>query len=130
MKDLFNNVTIKSTLAAKARTATEKGLGVNLAGYESAAVAVNAGTITDGSHVLTLQESMSDVDLNYTNVAAADLLGVLPTLAAANSNQVMKFGYRGAMQFLRVVSTITGATTGGVYSVTVVLANARHLPAS
>jgi hypothetical protein len=90
---------------------------VDLGEARTAEVIVNAGTVTDGTHAIEVQES--DDNTTFTAVAASDLLGSLPDLTASNDAQVHEVGYIGHKRYLRVVSTVSGATTGGVYGVVV-----------
>lgn len=121
MRDLYHNLTNATTLAPAARTASANGTGVDLAGYEAALVVFEVGTITDGTHTPKIQESSDNS--TFTDVAAGDLLGTLAALASNTNQQV---GYIGAKQYIRAVSTVAGATTGGVYSAVVVKGHARH----
>lgn len=122
-KDLYHNLSPVTALEPKARTANEDGVTVDLQGYESALVIVHAGTITDGTHALKLQESADGT--NWTDVGADDLHGSFQALA---SNQVQKVGYRGTKRYIRVVATVSGATNGGVYGAVVVRGHAHSLP--
>ena len=123
MRDLKNNLSEATSLAPAARTATANGTGVDLRGYDSAQVLFVVGAITDGTHTPKVQES--DDDSTYTDVAAADQDGTLANIAA-NTNQVV--GYKGTKRYLRAVSTVSGATTGGVYSAVVIRGNPEHAP--
>jgi hypothetical protein len=98
------------SIAPAAKTASTNGSSADLAGYESAAVVILAGTITDGTHTPKLQESSDNS--TFTDVAAGDLDG---SFAAIASNTAQKVGYKGRLRYLRVVVTVAGATTGGVY---------------
>ena len=80
MTDLKQTTDVKNSLAPAARTATANGTGVDLANFASAEVAFVVGTITDGTHTPSVQES--DDDSTYTAVAAADLIGTLAALAS------------------------------------------------
>jgi hypothetical protein len=74
------------------------------------------GAITDGTHTPKLQES--DVSgSGFTDVVAADQIGTLAALAA---NTVQQVSYIGAKRYVRVVVTVSGATTGGFYTAYVV----------
>lgn len=117
MRDLKNNLSEATSLAPAARTATANGTGVDLKGFGAAEVFFNVGTITDGTHTPNVQES--DDDSTYTDVAAADLEGTLAALAS-NTNQAV--GYKGSKRYIRAVSTVSGATTGGVYAAVVIRA--------
>jgi hypothetical protein len=119
--DLKSNVDVAQSLAPAARTATANGTGVDLRGYEAAMCVFHPGTITDGTHTPSLEES--DDDATYTAVAAADMDG---TWAALASNTIQRVGYKGAKRYIRAVITVSGATTGGVYGASV----ARGRPAA
>lgn len=112
-----------TSLAPAARTATANGTGVDLQNFQSATVAFVVGTITDGTHTPTVQES--DDNSTFDAVAAADLIGTLAALAT-NTNQ--RVGYKGSKRYVRAVSTVAGATTGGVYSAVVLRGDGRKQP--
>lgn len=118
MRDLVNNISDSTSLAPAARTATANGTGVDLQGFNSAEILFVVGTITDGTHTPKVQES--DDNTTFTDVAAADQEGTLAALASSTNQAV---GYKGNMRYLRAVSTVAGATTGGVYSAVVLRGN-------
>ncbi len=115
MRDMKNVVDFAPSIAPAAITATATGAGVNLAGYNGAMVCFNVGVITDGTHTPKVQESADNSA--FTDVAAGDLNGSFAALASAVNQRV---GYKGTKQYVRAVSTVAGATTGGVYGATVV----------
>lgn len=121
--DIKQTLDVQNSLAPAARTATANGTGVDLANFASANVVFSVGTITDGTHTPSVQES--DDNSTFTAVAAADLIGTLANLAS-NTNQ--RVGYRGTKRYVRAVSTVAGATTGGVYAGVVVRGDARKQP--
>ena len=122
-RDLKSNIDIVASLAPAARTATASGGGADLRGYESAVVAFVPGTVTDGTHTPSVEES--DDDSTYTAVAAADLLGSLATLA---SNVVQRVGYRGGSRYIRAKITVSGASTGALDAALVIRGNAARQP--
>lgn len=124
--DLKNNINAAASLGPAARTATANGTGVDLAGYSATVLMIVAGTITDGTHALKLQES--DDNSTFADVAAADLDGAAVSLGSGQSNTVAEIGYRGIKRYVRAVSTVSGATTGGVYTALVVRGSARKYP--
>ncbi|MCG5220272.1 Bbp16 family capsid cement protein [Streptosporangium soli] len=128
--DNVNDLSIATSLAPAARTATANGTGVDLAGYNAATVVIASGTITDGT-LYTFQVEESDDNSNFTAVADADLIGTEPALAAADDNVVREVGYKGIKRYVRVA--ITGATgspsTGGVFAAFVVRGKPRKFPA-
>ncbi|KXG44967.1 hypothetical protein U473_01630 [Tepidibacillus decaturensis] len=118
-----NNIDAVTTLEPAARTATANGTGVDLQGFDAATVVIQVGTITDGTHTPTIEES--DDNVTFTAVDAADLIGTLSNLANSTNQRV---GYIGTKRYIRVVSTVSGATTGGVYGALVVRGHARKYP--
>lgn len=123
-KDLVSWVSSGASLRPAARTASANGSGVDLANYNSVAVQINAGTITDGTHTPKLQES--DDNSSFSDVAAADLQG---SFAAIATNTDQEVGYIGIKRYVRAVSTVAGATTGGVYSINILRGHPRNVPA-
>ena len=123
-RDMHNEVASASSLGPAARTATANGTGVDLAGYRATMVVFNVGTITDGTHTPKLQES--DDNSSFTDVAAGDQSG---TLAALASNVNQEISYLGSKRYIRAVSTVAGATTGGVYAALVLRGNPITAPA-
>lgn len=123
-RDIHNEVSVTSSLAPAARTASANGTGVDLAAYRAAAVTFVVGTITDGTHTPKLQES--DDNSTFTDVSAANQSG---TLAALASNTNQEVSYLGTKRYIRAVSTVAGATTGGVYAAVVIRGNPDTAPA-
>jgi len=123
MRDLKNNIDEVNSIAPAAHNASVNGAGVDLKGFEGAVVSFVVGAITDGAHSPSVEES--DDNITFTAVAAADLEGALVALVA-NTNQ--RVGYKGGKQYLRAVSTVAGATTGGVYAATVIRGIAHMRP--
>lgn len=128
MLDRQSHLTMVQSIAPAAHNATVNGAAVDTAGYNAATIYFLTGAITDGTHTPSIQDSPDGV--TWTAVPAANLIplsanGVLANLAA---NQSAKLGYVGTNRYLRAVSTVAGATTGGVYGAYVALQVGRHLP--
>lgn len=122
MKDLKNNLTLVQSIApAAAKTATVNGTGVDLQGVESALISFEVGTITDGTHVPKIQES--DDNSAWNDVAAKDQIGTFANLA---SNTPQSVSYIGMKRYVRPVSTVSGATSGGFYVANVIKGHPRH----
>lgn len=85
---------------------------------------ITTGTVTDGSHVVTVQDS--DDGSSWGTPAAGDVQGTAPTLASTDSNKVLDVGYSGAKRYARLQVAVSGATTGGVYSAAAVLYGTRR----
>lgn len=131
MRDIYNSVLVKASLKPAARTATANGTAVdrvdgsNAAMYQDAMIVINSGTVTDGTHTITIEDS--DDNSTFATVAAANLEGdTPPALITTNDETVYETRYIGTKRYLRVVTTVASATTGGVYSAEVVLANPRR----
>lgn len=123
MRDLKSKIDVVQSITPAAKTATGNGTGVDLQGFGSAMVVFHPGTITDGTHTPTIEES--DDNSAFTAVAAADTQG---TLAALASNVIQRVGYIGTKRYIRAVVTVAGASTGGVYGATVVRGNPALAP--
>lgn len=121
--DSKNTQAVMTSLAPAARTASANGTGVDMASFATITLALVVGAITDGTHTPKMQES--DDNSTFTDVAAGDLIGSFTALAA-NTNQ--RVGYKGAKRYLRAVSTVSGATTGGVYAAVFLCGSARKKP--
>ncbi len=91
-------------------TATVESIA--LAARETAGVmiALDSGTIVDGTHTPKLQDSPDAVI--WTDVPPFELQGAFSVIQA---DAIQKVGYRGRQPFIRLVVTVAGATLGGVY---------------
>lgn len=129
---LYNRCLTQKALASAERVnGTANGIAVDLSVYgndfRTVLFIVSAATITDGSHAITMQESVDGT--NWTTVPASRRQGSLPTIVAANDDAVFEFGYIvGTQQYVRLVATTTGATTGGIYSAVAVCSEASTTP--
>lgn len=126
----YDNLLVKQSLVPAARTASANGTAVDRAEddsmFQDALVVVACGTITDGTHTVEVQDSPDGT--TWTAVASEFLQGTEPAVAAADDNGTFELGYLGDRRYLRVVVTVAGATTGGVYGAAVVLSNPRRAP--
>ncbi len=128
--DNVNDISVAQSLVPAARTAAANGTGVDLAGYNAAAVVITSGTITDGT-LYTFEVQESDDNSAFTAVADADLIGTEPALAATDDNVVREIGYKGIKRYIRVaIAAVTGSpSTGGVFAAVVVRGKPRKFPA-
>jgi hypothetical protein len=125
-KDMYNSINAAPTLSPAARTANANGVGVDLQGFEGALVLIQTGVITDGTHAFEVQES--DDNVTFTAVADADLQGTEPSVGATDDDKVYRIGYVGTKRYVRVVSTASGTTTGGIYGASIAQGFARKQP--
>ncbi|MCX4504323.1 hypothetical protein [Streptomyces anulatus] len=130
MRDIYSNVLVTQSLTPAVRTATATGTAVdrNVGGamFQNALVVVTTGVITDATHTITVQDS--DDGTSYATVAAEYLQGTAPAIVAADDSKTYELGYLGRKRYLRVVSTVAGATTGGAVAALVVLSDPRVTP--
>lgn len=110
MHDTFHTTAVAPSLAPAVYAATTKGGNVDLASVNSAVLVVNTGAIAgDGAYAVTIQESDTTTDGDFTDVAAKDLLGALPTTLVAST--VYRQGYIGKRRYVRAVITKTSGTS-------------------
>ncbi len=130
--DLYNRVTGVSALTPAARTASANGTAVDMTTNNANGLTflVYAGTITDGTHAFKLQDSPDNS--NWTDVAAPFIQQGSTTsfTSSTTSGTVLKFGYLGLTRYVRLVATVSGTTTGGVYSAVAVEGLEASLPAA
>lgn len=129
LRDLKSNVKVAPSLAPAVRTnGTANGTAVDLRGYDSAVIAVSFGAYTDGSHTPSVEHSVDNV--TYAAAAASDLDGAFTAVSsAAGQNAVQSVGYIGARRYVRVVMTVSGATSGALSAANVIAGNPRQAPA-
>ncbi len=129
-RSAYTNVTSRQTLIPAARTASANGTSVDrhTGGdmHRSAMFLVSTGTITDGTHTVSVQDS--DDGVTFAPVDPELLQGSAPVIGVADDNKQFFVGYIGARRYLRAVTTVAGATTGGVYAIAVLLSEPRRGP--
>lgn len=126
-KDLYHN--IKPALAEFGTqiTATADSEYIDTKGFESIAIAVayNAATASSGNSFLpTLQESDDTTAANFTDVAAADLLGSFSAIEATGDG-LQVVGYIGSKRYLMINFVETG-TADITYTLIPIGGNNRH----
>ena len=132
-QSLYDVARAKVTLAVAVRTnGTATGTAVdlheNLDASRSALIVVFAGTMTDGSVAVTLEESADNSA--WSTVAAPDLQGTAPTVASTDDDKVFELGYVGSKRYLRVKAVTSGATSGGTFGAVIVRGYPRRTPIS
>lgn len=116
---------------------TTVGDAINLEGFESAMLLLQAGTLTDGTYTPLLEEAdptveNGDTPGSYSAVADADLLGTEAgaAFAATDDNKVTKLGYRGDKKFIRLSIVSASTSSGGFVGATCVKGLPVHQPKS
>lgn len=115
-----NNTLIQeASLLPAVRTATATGGGIDLNDVLSCGIFAVCGTIVDGTHTLTIEESSDDgAGDAYTTVAGADLTGVFAAFTSSVDDTTQYYKYIGDERYIRAVLTVTGGpATGGPISV-------------
>lgn len=108
---------ISQSLNPQIRLASTNGAAIDLVNVETAYAIWNVGTIVDGTHTPTIEESDS-AGSGFTTVGAGDLIG---TLAALSSIEIQSVRYIGVKRYIRAAITITGGpATGGTYGAIIV----------
>lgn len=131
-------------LVPKAYTASTNGSNIDRyrnGGYFALNLELLPGLWTDGTHAFTIQEADdngSGAPGSWTTVAATDLLydanansagGTFTSITAVTST-VQRIDYIGRKRWVRVISTLSGVTTGAVYAVAAHLFSPAILPAA
>jgi len=113
--DIKSNVDVDQSILKAAKTASENGASFEIADYHAVSVIIDAGAWTDGIHTFTVQES--DDNSTWAAVADADLFGDdEPVIdGAADDDQKYRIGYKGNKKYLRVITVVSGTTTGAIY---------------
>ena len=125
MKDLANNISAVQSLAPAVRTADANGTGVDLQGFESAAIVVDTGIEGDTlSSSVKIDFKLEDSSDNSTFAAVTsatavtdgtvDSSGIFLTLDAnGETPQITTIGYVGGARYVRVVADFTGTHSNG-----------------
>lgn len=113
--------------AKAAITSTETGASKDVSDFRGACAVIDAGAWTDGTHTFKLQDS--DDNSTWTDVAATDLSGSFSAISSGDNDNAQQYvGYKGIKKYLRLVNTVSGATTGLVVGMYIVLADPREIP--
>lgn len=113
--DLKNSLVSAMSILVATITSTTTGSAVDMGtGDGGSCVVVHCGTITDGTHTLTMTESDTSTGA-FTAVPSADT----KVIAAADSDTVVVVNFKRSKRWIKAVSTVGSATTGGVYGVAI-----------
>lgn len=132
---LYNDVLARASLPVAVRTAaaTVNGTGVDKAdpsggydGFTTCVMVAVAGTITDGTHTIVLQDS--DDNATFAAAAATDIQGGPIAWTTANANNVAEIGYTGGKRYVRASVTTAGATSGGTFGAIFILGGETSTP--
>src|SRR3954453_22608814 len=98
MRDIVSNFGVSQAVAPAVLTATNTSAGIDLNGFNAAAVVINTGALV-GAAVFVPKLQESDDNSTFTDVVAADLVGTFPAQLAATS--IIKVGYIGNKRYVR-----------------------------
>jgi len=132
MRDLASNISPAASIVAQAVTATLNGAGVDLRGFDAAAVILDLGTFAGTTPTATVKIQESDDNAAFTDVAAGDLIGggQLATIDTTNDVAVYERGYIGAKRYLRVAVTAIAGTSPSLPMSAMVVRGRPHLAAA
>lgn len=133
-RNLYSNTLVQMALPSTARAngaanGTAVDCGVYGNNFRDVLFAITTGTITDGTHAITVEES----DASGSGYGAVDswrVLGTAPSITASDDGVCFAFGVRPTKRYVRLVATTSGATTGGVFSAVAVLGSGGNNPAA
>jgi hypothetical protein len=132
MRNLYTQTLAVTALASAtlddgANNGATVDLGVNGNDFRDVLFVISTGTITDGSHAVTVQESANGTD--WVPVPSNRILGSLPTIVAADDDKLFQVGARaGTARYVRLLVTTSGATDGGVVSAVAILGSGSNNP--
>lgn len=111
MHDLHSNMAAVQVIAPAVQSATVTTDEIDLQGFNSCEILINTGAIVGaGNFTAKIVEATSDESPpEYSDVAADDLLGTLPSVLEAN--KVYRVGYRGSNRFIGVTLTKNSGTS-------------------
>ena len=124
--DLHHNCKVAMAITPVAATAIADGSDINTLGYESAEFLIVAGTLGTGTIDFTMQHADDDGSGSadtYANVAAADMIGTLPTILATEDDTVYRCGYKGSKQWIRLQNVETASWTSMIHGAVCLLSN-------
>jgi len=128
LRDLLHKTLVKPSLAPAVRVnGTTTGASVDLRGFDAAVISVSFGAYTDGTHTPSVQHSVDGS--SFSNVAASDLDGAFVAVSSgAGANAVQSVGYIGQQRYVRVVMTVSGATSGALSAANIMAGYPRNMP--
>jgi len=125
LRNISDNVQCEVALAPAVRLdGSSQGASVDMLGFDSAAVIVSFGNYTDGTHTPVLQES--DDGITFANVDESDLTDAFAVASDDSADySLQQIGYAGFKRYLRVVLTVTDATSGALSAAYIIKGHAH-----
>lgn len=134
MRDIAHSIANAISIApiALSAVATTNGTGVDLSGYEAAAMLLTSGVQGGTAPVLTLTLQESSDNTTWNVVADAQVIaasGLNSTGFVVAASSTVELGYIGAKRYIRASVALAGTTPTAVVSGVAVLGRARSEPA-
>lgn len=128
--DLYSNVLVKRAISPSVKTTASTGVTIDRAEdnafFQACMFVIETGTITDGTHTVTIQDS--DDGSTWADVADTYLQDTEPAIVAADDDKVFCLGYTGLKRYVRCNVAVSGVTSGGAYGALALLGDPRHGP--
>lgn len=115
MKALAPYYKVTNMLPPIANAANKTSTAVDFASAISNDIIVVPGLWTDGVHTLSLQYSGDNT--TFTTAAAGDIIGSFTPITSTATALAQSVSYIGQYRYVRVLNTVTAATTGAVIGV-------------
>lgn len=135
MKDLHNNIALKTAMAITATTGNTaiSGTAIDRQGFSSVEFVASLGTITTAGtkYAIEVQESDTTTPGDFTAVADVDLLGTEADVGFDGDTETgksKKIGYIGIKRYVRVKVTPAGNTGASTFGVVAVLGHPNLTP--
>jgi hypothetical protein len=126
--DLKNNIKQANAfnIQAIASDTTTAGNEIDLAGYESVTLVLQAGAVTAGDATLLIQESDTSGG-TFTDVADTDLIGLEADTKVDAANATTRIGVLSKKQYIKA-SVVTANSANLTVGAIAILGSARHNP--
>lgn len=133
MKDLHNNIALKTAMAITSTTGNTaiNGTAIDRQGFSSVEFVASLGTITTAgtTYAVEVQESDTTTSGDFTKVADVNLLGsALAFDGDTETGKSKKIGYIGIKRYVRVKVTPSGNTGASTFGVVAVLGHPNLTP--
>lgn len=128
-EDLNSRVKIEMAITPVAATAIADGSVIDTLDFNSIVFAIFTGTLGTGTIDFDLEESdVITFGGEENSVAAADIIGTLPTILATEDDSVFRVGYIGKKRFLRLQNIETAGWTSMIHGAIAILSHAKIAP--
>lgn len=116
-------------LVAITADGTVNGNIIDTLGFESIEFIGQSGTITDGDHVLQLEDGDDSGLSDNADVPSAQVLGELFAFASADDDVVLRTGCITKKRYIRASLVTTNETTGiDFFGIIAILSNPKTIP--